>query len=857
MRRIPLSRLAGLVSRRAFAAPLAVALACGHANAADPIAAPKPATKAAPKPAAKGEIIPVQARPPEPEPERPEPTSTTPPTQQQPVTTTPMPTPAATPTGAAPGASVAEAAAARPTQTQTDTASNVVSGAEATTRNATDVGSLLGRSLSDPGVFIQQRNPIMTDPRLRSYGVGLVNTQADGGWWMPARPDLDTVVSKYDASNIQDIIVVKGPYAVHYGPGFAFLDIVTNPTPRYQCGTEFHSQSFLGYQTNGQRWDGRETVYGGGSNWGMRIGWGIRTGNDYTAGNGMEIPASYNSQDLNFALGYDFSPDSKIEFKGLRLSQKNLQFPGLYFDITKLTTDAYTLRYQLSNQDYFDRFAADVWYNRTGAEGNTLQGAKQVFLSDFLDSAILGNSVQGIPPFPNSLIQDLSSTHFSESSKGYRIATTWGQPGNIQVSLGNDLNYANQFLAENISLNGPPGVGPFPATAMATPPFLPTLPAGTVFQELGIPQSHMVDPGVYLEAGVPLSKRANLKGGLRYDAIFTASNPRLIYGNVILFGAVPGTIAPQTTLNPIVYSRNPNDLNLSRNFGLFSTYITGEYAIDEHLTALGGFGYAERPPTLVELYANGPFINYLQQGLTRVVGDPHLLPPALKQLDIGIKGNYQWFRGGVTGFYSWIDDYITFNQVTNVSPYNVVPNQLNGVPQGGSNTIVFTNTPRSTIGGGELYGQADVTKWLTPFGNLAYVQARDLTHNVNYQPTLVSSRTGSAQEPLPGIPPLQGFAGFRIHQARPTPNWSVEFSAQMVAGQNLVATSLDELESPGYTIYNIRAFWKITQATMLTGGVENLGDKFYRSHLDPRSGSPTDVLFQPGRNYYFGVQVTY
>jgi len=160
---------------------------------------------------------------------------------------------------------------------------------------------------------------------------------------------------------------------------------------------------------------------------------------------------------------------------------------------------------------------------------------------------------------------------------------------------------------------------------------------------------------------------------------------------------------------------------------------------------------------------------------------------------------------------------------------------------------VFTNTPRSTIGGGELYGQADVTTWLTPFGNLAYVQARDLSHNINNQVGLTGSRTGASQEPLPGIPPLQAITGFRIHQPGVTPKWNVEFSAQMVAGQHLVASSLDELSSPGYTIYNIRAYWQLTQAVMLTGGVENLGDKFYRSHLDPRSGSPTDVLFQPGR----------
>lgn len=890
MRRIPLSRLSGLIPPA-----LSVALACSPALAADPAKAPQKAET-------KSEITKVQLQPPTPEVERPEPVSTTPPTQLQPITQTqPVATPAvgqapAQTLGGTGSESVSQAAASRPNAVQSETASNVVSGGEAQTRNATDVGSLLGRSLSDPGVFTQQRNPIMSDPRIRSYHVGQINTQADGGFWMPARPDLDTVVSKYDASNIQDIIVIKGPYSVHYGPGFSFLDIQTINPPRYQNGTEFHTRSFLGYQTNGQRWDGRETVYGGGSDWGFRIGYGLRTGSDYTAGNGMDIPSSYNSQDVNFALSYDFSPDSHIEFKGLRLSQKNLEFPGLYFDINKLTTDAYSVRYQLLNQDYFDRFTADLWYNRTGAEGNTQQGAKQTFLTEFLSTIPGVSAGTGLPFVPGTFtptVVDGSSTHFSESSKGYRFATSWGQANQIQLTAGTDLNYVNQMLSENIVIHQifPPGSIGVPAGVPTvfpgTPPLqvspgvaiagagaapgVPALPPGTLFQELGIPQSHFVDPGIYLEGALPVNPRLNFKGGARYDAMYTASDPRVIFGNVLLSGGVPGSIttAPTgglvtapgasgpTILNPNIYSSKPGDPNTSRNFGLFATYVTGEYFIDEHLTALGGVGYSQRPPTLVELYSNGPFINYLQQGLTRIVGDPHLTPPKLTQMDLGLKGNYGWLRGGVNGFYSWINDYITFNQVSTNTPFNVVPNSLAGTPTGGSNTIVFTNTPRATIGGGELYGQADVTTWLTPFGNLAYVQARDLTHNVNNQPGLVSSRSTISQEPLPGIPPLNSIVGFRVHQPGLLPRWNVEFSTQMTAGQHLVASSLDELSTPGYTLYNIRSYWNVTQAVLLTGGVENIGNKFYRTALDPRSGSPTDVLFQPGRNFYFGIQVTY
>lgn len=860
MRRYPWSRIFRLSPRA-----LSVVLFCSPALAADPA----PTGPVEPPSAIKL----VQELPPPPI-EQPPPTSPTSPARDQ----LQIQQTAAPSAPAAPAASAGPASTSTPQQTSfgsagstassadrpgsppvSDVGSNVVSGGQTQALNATDVGSLLGKSISDPGVIIQKRNPIVSDPHIRGYRAGQINTQADGGFWIPARQDLDTIVSKIDSSDIRDIIIIKGPYSVHYGPGFSFLDIVTYDTPRYQTGTEWHGRTTLGYSTNGARWDGRQSVWGGGDDWGVRIGYGIRQGNDYSAGNGYDVPSSYNSQDVNFAIGLNFSPDSKIEFKGMRLDQRNLEFPGLYFDIQKLDTDAYTVRYELKNQDYFDRFNADLWYNYTSAVGNTQQGAKQVFLNTFLASQP-GFS----PPNPNpgsnyptpiqaqSLIKDMSSTAFNEMSRGYRMATSWGDSDRIQLTIGTDFNYVNQFLAENIRFQqlSPPnpdvifpgGVAPVPPVAM---------------QNLGIPASNLTDPGLYLETSVPVTERIKFKGGVRTDQIYTDSTNRFVNGNLALFPATPGGPAAQTGFDPIIFSANQNDPNLTRHMGLFSGYITGEYLANEHLTFLGGFGTAQRPPTLTELYAAGPFINLLQQGLTRIVGDPHLLPERNKQLDVGLKGNYGWFSGGASGFYSWIDNYITYDMVSNVTPFNVVPNNLVGQPSGSSNSIVFTNTDRAILAGGELYGQADITCWLTPFGTLSYVQGRDLTHIDNKRPGLVSSRRTVSQEALPGIPPLQAISGFRIHEPGAAPKWNVEFSARMVAGQNLVATSLDELNTPGFTIFTIRTYWQATENLLLTGGVENFGDKFYREHLDPRSGSPTDVLFQPGTNFYFGAQLQY
>ncbi len=61
---------------------------------------------------------------------------------------------------------------------------------------------------------------------------------------------------------------------------------------------------------------------------------------------------------------------------------------------------------------------------------------------------------------------------------------------------------------------------------------------------------------------------------------------------------------------------------------LYAFYYTNTYKLDEHRTLTGGFGYAQRPPTLIERYADGLFISSLQSGFTRVIGDPRLKPRA-------------------------------------------------------------------------------------------------------------------------------------------------------------------------------------------------------------------------------------
>lgn len=744
--------------------------------------------------------------------------------------------------------------------------------------NAKDIGELLAKSTEAVGVQVQLRNPIVSDPRIRGLRSSQYLMYGDNALFFPVRLDLDTPVTRFDPGSVRDVIIVKGPYSARYGPGLSVLDVATLDSPRYQNGFEAHGRTSLGYQTNGQRWDGLQSLWAGDSDWGFRITYDILQGNDYRAGNGERIPGSYNSNNFNWAMGLDLTPQSSLEFKGLRVFQNDLEFPGLYFDVATFDTEAYSLRYTLRNQGIMDQLVLDTWYNTSVGTGNTAADPKQGFVQKLLAvsfnpgafnrSSYIGPN--GTPLFPGlspmtpigqaeqiammqggnplNLFQDFSDTRFASSSLGYRLFADWGDRETGLLTTGTDLRVLGQGLRENIMFNQVAGRN------LNTGEVIRPGQAATFMQNQSIPDSNWVNPGLFAELELPMTDRLRLRSGGRMDWVRASTNQRLISGNIDLFGP-PGPQFQQSRfeVDPTIYSTSPFDTNNVRNFYLLAGYVQSEYKLTEEMTGIFSFGHAQRAPNMTELYSTGPFIGILQQGTSRLIGDPNLKSEKLTQFDIGLQADYGWFQGGAGAFFGWVNDYITFDQ-------------NNGGP--GLTQVVFTNTDLATLAGTELYGQMQMTDWLTSFGVLSYVQGIDQTHSDRRRSRdLASSRrndptTGqfaSSTEPLPQIPPLESLVGFRIHEPTPERRWQVEFSARVVAGQNNFAKSLGEFPTPGFTIFNVRTYWQATEQLLLTAGVENIGDKLYREHLDPISGNLIGMapFFRPGTNFYFGTQFTY
>lgn len=237
---------------------------------------------------------------------------------------------------------------------------SIVHGSESRLRLSTDAGDLLLKSPSTLGVTGQRRSPIITDTRVRGGQIG--SLLASGSYWFPVRQDLDTLMSKIDSRIIDDMIIIKGPYTTRLGPGHSFIDFQLKESPRYENGPESHGSTSFDYASQGERFYGRQTIWGGEENYGFRIGYGHKGGVDYESGDGIRIPGSYKSRDIDVAFGIDLDESRSLEFSYLRLDQTDTEVATQIFDFDYLKTDAFEVTYTEKKQLVrWSRFRADGW----------------------------------------------------------------------------------------------------------------------------------------------------------------------------------------------------------------------------------------------------------------------------------------------------------------------------------------------------------------------------------------------------------------------------------------------------------------------------------------------------------------
>ncbi len=656
----------------------------------------------------------------------------------------------------------------------------------------TDVGSVLLEAPNMTSVTAQQRNPVAFDPHIRGFRRSQIYAQSDGQYWSPVRLDLDSMLSKIDPSFIQNTTVISGPYGLRYGPGFAFIDVQTTGTPRYQSGYESHARVGFDVRGNGGQTSGAGSVYGGNQNWGYRVHYGDRRGSDYQAGNGELIPSSYNNRTWIGEIGFNLSENARAEFRYHRLDQTDTEYALQFFDVDYLGTDAWSgsVIYDDPCQTItHSRF--DVWVNTTRFNGDNLNISKRP-VRERVEAALATALV--VPP---GSVAFAGNTAGDRSLGGARAVATLGDDEWVQWSIGTDFRYDDQAIIENFTIDD----------AVTGNPLVPAF-------STNLPKSRKLGVGIFNELHMPVRDRWDAYLGGRIDFVKTD--------------------ALDEDLN------NFTATDLSQTDALYAFYLTNNFQLTEASQLRLAFGHAQRAATLVERYSDGLFLGIIQNGFSRVIGNPQLDKERLWQFDVALYQDYENFRGHARYYSSWVLDFITYegNDILDLADARL---------------LRHVNTDLVTMNGVELYGEALMTEMLTFFAAMQYVQATDQ----------------GIDRPLWGISPLEGRGGIRLHDANGGQYWAVEMGMRAVARQGrvgLIRTAgvpdqflAIEQATPNFITANLRGYLNYTENLSFVGGIDNMFDTNYIEHLDlrlqPQNGVfPALFAFSPGFTFYSGIQ---
>ncbi|MEO2035109.1 MAG: TonB-dependent receptor [Planctomycetaceae bacterium] len=641
----------------------------------------------------------------------------------------------------------------------------------------------------------------------------------DGSYWVPARLDLDTALSKIDGRLIDQMTVVSGPYSARYGPAFSYTDVELIGSPRFFDGYESHGELGGTYQTNGSQWNGFKSVWGGDQHSGYRLDYSHRGGSNYKTGAGDSIPADYESREIGVAVGRDLNRDHSIEVQYLRLDQTDVDLAGQAFDIETLVTNGVDVEYSWKNGEHFDALVIDGWYNNTGFNGDAQDPDKRRLM-----------------PFYD-IIAFEGFTNVESASTGYRSEFLW-TGDDWTLNAGSDLRHIQQELDEITS-----GRFLFTIWDDANSP---------------IPRSYTVNPGLFFDYAEEVADIVSVRMGARVDW-FTAD----IIDDPSKLAAVG--------IDDLPYSDVVGTTQQKSHDTMWAAYLSTDVKIADNLVFTIAAAHAERPPNLTELYAAETFMFLLQNGHNIVTGDPRLRSERLWQIDAGLTYDTGRFRSTVRGYHKWINDYITFENMggfgdqTNLKFVNTDLATIAGLDAGVQYEACDWLTAFSAIS----YAQGlDRTR----NGSFA---TRPSTGNPVNTPSIrvpglsrgtFSGITGADQEPLSGVLPLSATLGVRIHERVPLPTanapeprgprWNLELSTRIVSPQKRVASSLLETTTQGFAVFDIRSYWQVGDNLKLLAGIENVTNEDYREHLDFRSNSGINVN-QPGFNLYAGSELTY
>ena len=262
------------------------------------------------------------------------------------------------------------------------------------------------------------------------------------------------------------------------------------------------------------------------------------------------------------------------------------------------------------------------------------------------------------------------------------------------------------------------------------------------------------------------------------------------------------------------------------DYNSFSAFGFGAWAFDSGMKVFGGIGRSYRVPDARELYFRAAPMKGMP---ARLIGNPDLDQTSNTEIDLGLENDWENFYLKAKVFYSWLGDFIFYNDSRMTEKFENMDATLYGFSLNG--TWSFTE---------EVY---------LDFG-LAYQRGK--------KDDPLSGQSGTD---MPEIPPLKGNLAL---------NW--EYMPNSLARAELIASDKwsdydgenGEQELDSWTVLNLNVRHQLTDRIVLIGGIDNVFDETYaisNTYKDLTlllDGTGEVMLMnEPGRYFYLNASYSF
>ncbi len=612
-----------------------------------------------------------------------------------------------------------------------------------------------------PGFSMQKRSNTSLEPSLRSFKYEQMNIKLNGGSKIVnACPNrMDPMTAHVIPEEVNRIEVVKGPYTVRFGQTFGGMVNMVTKTPSADS-FGWHGVMESGYETNGKNLALRGEIQYAQKKYDISIDGEHRDFGDYTDGEGIVTPAGFKTDSYSIKLGYNPTENQRLAVNWHQKFGSEIKHAGLPMDSPK--DDSYLL-------------GLDYKIKKVSRKIHHISFKSYYSFVDHL----MTNGYGMETPRPNYPAIDARSP-VTSNTMGGKFEIGWKPKNNWLIYSGLDADIITRNGTKNVTININPNTG-----VPLNPPMKKQF---KIWQD-----AQINDFGAYTEAHYKINEQYTATAGVRADYV-TADAKDPDTGMIALYG---------------------NDL--SRTDFVVGGTLSLKYKKDD-LTAQIAYGRGTRTPSMIERY-----IYRFTVGVDGrdYIGNPNLRPEINNQFEVGAQLKKDKWNGGVSVYYSILEDYITPILVPALT-----------APGGSVAPKQFWNVQANQYGF-EAFFNYQIIENLTFKSDIALIKA--------YNETL--------DEPLAQVAPMTSHLGLKYE----TDKYWIDFRSELVATQKDYAPSFGETETPGHSKLDLRLGYKPLKGLSVGGAILNITDEAYYNHLN-FAFKNADVLngrriFEPGRGF--------